>query len=581
MLYSSLVLALTACSALAAPAHTVYRRDVTPLSSDQLADLAPFTQFARAAYCPSDKIQGWQCGQACDALPGFEPTLTGGDGNAVQLFFVGYLPQNNSVVVAHEGTDPTQLLSLLTDVEVVRRELNTTLFPGVSSDVTAHSGFADEHEKTASTVLAETQRLISEKGADSVLCVGHSLGGALAELDSLFMTLNLQSNIHVKGVTYGTPRVGNSDYVSLFDSKVPDFTRVNNEKDVIPIVPGRFLGFEHVHGEIHLISPGNAVACSGDDDATDAQLKWKGKSLDASSPRSATNAWSLALHFLNQDLHDQGFTSRKELNDNLLLDPNLNSWFNMESTLVSSNTKHEDVTQTSRSNSSYAHTSLSWSSSLPSLTSTSSSLTTISLSSRTSDLELLGRVEEGYMHEVQVTPPPSKRAPRRYHLWANSSESERPTRSPFFHFTSTRHSQPRTLPRFWKSQLSRMTLWDRVVFVLFSISLWILLRALAGRGGPGPNGAGGISVARLSDDAVTTTVSAPAEHQGMFSVPDNTGDLASLPPLDRPLPYAESRPDTSVSILLPAEPMEDEDSSPANLLPSVAYAHDATSATTK
>lgn len=50
--------------------------------------------------------------------------------------------------------------------------------------------------------------------------IGHSLGGAVAELDSLFMTLNLPSNIHVKGVTYGTPRVGNSAYVSLFDSKV-------------------------------------------------------------------------------------------------------------------------------------------------------------------------------------------------------------------------------------------------------------------------------------------------------------------------------------------------------------------------
>lgn len=50
-----------------------------------------------------------------------------------------------------------------------------------------------------------------------------------------------------------------------------DFTRINNEKDIIPIVPGRFLGFQHVHGEVHIVSPGDAVACPGDDDATDAQ----------------------------------------------------------------------------------------------------------------------------------------------------------------------------------------------------------------------------------------------------------------------------------------------------------------------
>ena len=53
--------------------------------------------------------------------------------------------------------------------------------------------------------------------------------------------------------------------------QVSDFTRVNNEKDVVPIVPGRSLGFQHVHGEVHLVSPGNAVSCAGDDDATDSQ----------------------------------------------------------------------------------------------------------------------------------------------------------------------------------------------------------------------------------------------------------------------------------------------------------------------
>lgn len=50
--------------------------------------------------------------------------------------------------------------------------------------------------------------------------VGHSLGGALAELDCMFMTLNLPSNIAIKGVTYGTPRVGNSAWATLFDATV-------------------------------------------------------------------------------------------------------------------------------------------------------------------------------------------------------------------------------------------------------------------------------------------------------------------------------------------------------------------------
>jgi predicted lipase len=77
------------------------------------------------------------------------------------------------------------------------------------------------------------------------------------------MLQNLPSDVAVKGVTYGTPRVGNPQFAAYFDQAISDFTRVNNEKDPIPIVPGRFLGFAHPSGEVHLNSPGNAVSCPG------------------------------------------------------------------------------------------------------------------------------------------------------------------------------------------------------------------------------------------------------------------------------------------------------------------------------
>lgn len=40
---------------------------------------------------------------------------------------------------------------------------------------------------------------------------------------------------------------------------------------LIVMILGRFLGYQHPAGEIHLLSPGNAVACAGDDDSTDSQ----------------------------------------------------------------------------------------------------------------------------------------------------------------------------------------------------------------------------------------------------------------------------------------------------------------------
>lgn len=56
------------------------------------------------------------------------------------------------------------------------------------------------------------------------------MGGALAELDALSLTLRLPSDVHIRSVVFGVPRVGNSAYAKFFDLKVPDFKRINNKR---------------------------------------------------------------------------------------------------------------------------------------------------------------------------------------------------------------------------------------------------------------------------------------------------------------------------------------------------------------
>ncbi|KAI0824923.1 alpha/beta-hydrolase [Trametes gibbosa] len=272
---ASLFVLTAGAAALPAPPLAREADAVSVVSSVDPSSFTPFTQFARAAYCDSSKVLSWTCGDACNAIPGFQTHLTGGDGNTVQYYFVGYWPSQDAVVVAHQGTDPTQFESDLTDINLILTTLDGTLFPGVPSSVQVHQGFASEHAKTAAPILTAVRSLLRSTGASSVYTVGHSLGGAIAQLDSLFFTLNLPSNIHIKSMTYGTPRVGNPSYAAYFDTKVPDFSRINHNHDLIPILPGRGLGFQHPHGEIHILSDNSAVACPGDDDATDAQCTIK------------------------------------------------------------------------------------------------------------------------------------------------------------------------------------------------------------------------------------------------------------------------------------------------------------------
>jgi hypothetical protein len=269
MVYVALFASLfAATSVLAIPAPVLEERSgVTAVSAATIASFKPYTQFARAAYCPS--LSTWKCGAACSALSNFQVTLAGGDGNGIPQFYVGYYPTDNTIVVGHEGTDPTQFLSLLTDANILMDPLDSSLFPGIPSSVQVHDGFRNAHASTAKQILAAVKSLMASKGTNKITTVGHSLGGALAVLEGVFFKTQLPSAT-IRVVTYGLPRVGNQEFADWVDAKIPDLTHITNDNDPIPIVPGRFLGFHHPHGEIHIDD--NAVwrACAGQDN-TDSQ----------------------------------------------------------------------------------------------------------------------------------------------------------------------------------------------------------------------------------------------------------------------------------------------------------------------
>ena len=61
------------------------------------------------------------------------------------------------------------------------------------------------------------------------------------------------------------PRVGNQDFANWVDQNLGGrVTHINNEKDPIPIVPGRFLGFHHPSGEVHITDPSTWENCPGE-----------------------------------------------------------------------------------------------------------------------------------------------------------------------------------------------------------------------------------------------------------------------------------------------------------------------------
>ncbi|KAJ3992405.1 hypothetical protein F5050DRAFT_1579630 [Lentinula boryana] len=184
--------------------------------------------------------------------------------NACIRFIYKYWPTRDTIIISHEGTEATQLRSVLIDLKVPQTTLASDLFPDVPTPtaVPVYPVFEHEHSLTASGIRSEVTRLMERKHTNNVTLVGHSLGRA--EFDPLFFTLNLPTSANVHTVVFDTSRVGNAEFATLIDSDAR-IGRFSFVQYVIPIVPDQFLGFEHPQ----LLGNENAVSCPGDDDAFD------------------------------------------------------------------------------------------------------------------------------------------------------------------------------------------------------------------------------------------------------------------------------------------------------------------------
>ncbi|KAJ1300909.1 hypothetical protein OPQ81_003334 [Rhizoctonia solani] len=250
-LFATFLLGVATTVALPAPTP---RAGVTTLTAAQIAAFKPYALLSRVGYCPASKTATWSCGASCTALPGMVVYASGGDGVVTPYWFVGYYPALNSVVISNQGTDASKFVPILIDADFRLDSLDTTLFPGVSSSVKTHNGFQEAQERGAKAKLAAVQKAMAERGTSLVTLTGHSLGGAISLIDALYLSINLPS-AKLKVVTHGMPRVGNPEFAALVDSKIADISRIVNEKDIVPIIPGRGLGFQHVSGEKHIVSP--------------------------------------------------------------------------------------------------------------------------------------------------------------------------------------------------------------------------------------------------------------------------------------------------------------------------------------
>jgi hypothetical protein len=88
--------------------------------------------------------------------------------------------------------------------------------------------------------------VITHKDAQqiNILIASHSLGGALGTIAALDLAIH-RPHMNVHNVTFGSPRVGNKDFVRIYNAFVPNTIRCVHGRDVVTKVPIP-LRFKHV-----------------------------------------------------------------------------------------------------------------------------------------------------------------------------------------------------------------------------------------------------------------------------------------------------------------------------------------------
>jgi len=202
-------------------------------------------QFASAVYCEKDELIPWTCAVCNGQTDGFEVTAYFEDPVTGLEALAGVDVGDRSIVVSFEGSHNIQ--NWITNLKI--KKADWTELPGAPKDALVHRGFLSAYQAVQKIVEEDVTDLVDKYPDFDVYVTGHSLGGALAALGALDLTV-LRPGIPAHVYTFGSPRVGNDAFQLYFQSKIVNSIRVVHEKDIVPHLPFRFLAYHHVPREV-------------------------------------------------------------------------------------------------------------------------------------------------------------------------------------------------------------------------------------------------------------------------------------------------------------------------------------------
>ena len=227
----------------------------TPASFD-IDDANRTLHLAWTAFCNESAVAAWNC-QWCSGPSTYDAPLEMvtylKDPKAGTQGYVAVDYPRQRVVVAYRGSK-----NLANDIEDAEFLLTKLPFGPEELKLKVDHGFLKAYQSVRNATANGIAQGLGKCGANcSVLFTGHSLGSAMATIAAAELGGDGIGGIGVAGpapvrlFTFGSPRVGNAAFAAWAHSRVQNASvRMRRQKDIVPAIPPRSVGYAHVPGEL-------------------------------------------------------------------------------------------------------------------------------------------------------------------------------------------------------------------------------------------------------------------------------------------------------------------------------------------
>jgi predicted lipase len=159
--------------------------------------------YSAAAFCEVNTLKNWNCGAACQAVPGVTSFTQVADATLTNFGYVAYNPSQNEVVVAYRGSHNIE--NWINDMDAVKINYQRT---GSPAGAQVHGGFFRVYQSLSSQTDSAVKALLNANPTASIVVTGHSLGAAVATFSAVDLKLGYPTH-NIKFYTFGSPRPGN------------------------------------------------------------------------------------------------------------------------------------------------------------------------------------------------------------------------------------------------------------------------------------------------------------------------------------------------------------------------------------